>query len=381
MERFRSLGPAWLHPEPQTLNPEPAPYAARVRCGVAGVGSLGQHHARIYASLPAAELAGIYEPDDARAAEICAQHNCRRFATLEELGAACDAVSVVVPTDRHAAVALPLLAQGCHLLIEKPLCASLEEAGQVLAAAQKHQPPRAGRPRGAFQSGDEFPGEGGDASAVHHHGAARALPDAGHGGRRGARPDDSRHRHRAGAGEGADPPHRQRGHQRAVEDRGHRQRPHRIRERLRGQPEREPHEPEKKPGDPRVPGQRLSLARFHEPEGPPGEEERPHRLRAEAEDRPGEARRRQLHPGARDPDREGRAAGDRAAATSWTAWRRPGSRRWARRWAKARSRWPSRSPSRSGLRIKPNEHRGAEKPERKPCRSFSVSSVSPWFKS
>jgi len=125
---------------PKTQNSEPptgvAP--ARVRCGVAGVGSLGQHHARIYASLPAAELTGICDPDDARAAAICAQYHCRRFATLEELGAACDAVSVVVPTDRHAAVALPLLARGCHLLIEKPLCASLAEAGKVLAAAQKH---------------------------------------------------------------------------------------------------------------------------------------------------------------------------------------------------------------------------------------------------
>jgi predicted dehydrogenase len=44
----------------------------------------------------------------------------------------------VVPTDKHALVALPLLAQGCHLLIEKPLCASLEEAEQVLAAARQH---------------------------------------------------------------------------------------------------------------------------------------------------------------------------------------------------------------------------------------------------
>jgi predicted dehydrogenase len=43
---------------------------------------------------------------------------------------------VVVPTDKHAEVALPLLASGAHLLIEKPLCASLEEAEQVLAAAQ-----------------------------------------------------------------------------------------------------------------------------------------------------------------------------------------------------------------------------------------------------
>ena len=110
---------------------------SRIKCGVAGVGSLGQHHARIYASLPGAELAGIFETSDARAAEICAKFNCRRFATLAELGAACEAVSVVVPTDKHEQVALPLLAQGCHLLIEKPLCATLEEATNVLAAAQK----------------------------------------------------------------------------------------------------------------------------------------------------------------------------------------------------------------------------------------------------
>ncbi|RXK52863.1 Gfo/Idh/MocA family oxidoreductase [Oleiharenicola lentus] len=110
---------------------------SRIKCGVVGVGSLGQHHARIYASLPGAELAGIFETSDARAAEICAKFNCRRFTTLEELGAACEAVSVVVPTDKHEIVALPLLAQGCHLLIEKPLCATLEEAAHVLAAAQK----------------------------------------------------------------------------------------------------------------------------------------------------------------------------------------------------------------------------------------------------
>ncbi len=110
----------------------------KVRCGVAGVGSLGQHHARIYASLPNVEFVGIYETSDARAAEICARHGCPRFATLEELGAAADAVSVVVPTDLHEQVALPLLAAGCHLLIEKPICASLAEAERVLAAAQEH---------------------------------------------------------------------------------------------------------------------------------------------------------------------------------------------------------------------------------------------------
>ncbi len=113
--------------------------AAPIRCGVAGVGYLGQHHARIYSSLPGCELTGIFELDDTRAADICARYKCRRFATLEELGAACQAVSVAVPTDKHTAVALPLLKAGCHLLIEKPLCTSLEEAEQILALAKERQ--------------------------------------------------------------------------------------------------------------------------------------------------------------------------------------------------------------------------------------------------
>lgn len=109
--------------------------AAPIRCGVVGTGSLGQHHARIYASLPGAILAGILEADDARAAEICARHGCRRFADLDDLARHCDAASVVVPTPFHADVAVPLLGRGLDLLVEKPLCASLEEAGRILAAA------------------------------------------------------------------------------------------------------------------------------------------------------------------------------------------------------------------------------------------------------
>ncbi len=111
--------------------------APKIRCGVVGVGSLGQHHARIYSTLPGAELTGIFETDKARAAEICGKYGCKHFTSLDELGAACEAVSVVVPTDKHAQVALPLLEKGCHLLIEKPICASLEEAAEVLAAAKR----------------------------------------------------------------------------------------------------------------------------------------------------------------------------------------------------------------------------------------------------
>lgn len=110
----------------------------KLRVGVAGAGYLGQHHVRIYSSLAGCELAGIYEVDELRAAEVAALHGCPRFSSLEELGRNCDAVSVVVPTDRHCEVAIPLLELGCHLLIEKPLCTTLDEAETILSAAKKH---------------------------------------------------------------------------------------------------------------------------------------------------------------------------------------------------------------------------------------------------
>jgi predicted dehydrogenase len=87
--------------------------------------------------LPGVVLAGIYEPNDARASEIVARYHCSRFRSLAEMGQACDAVSVVVPTDKHMQVAVPLLEAGSHLLIEKPLCATRAEAEQILAAAKE----------------------------------------------------------------------------------------------------------------------------------------------------------------------------------------------------------------------------------------------------
>lgn len=109
---------------------------SKVRCGVVGTGYLGQHHARIYSELINCELVGIVEQDTSRAEEICAKYNCKHFNSLQDLASACDAVSIVVPTDQHCEVALPLLGAGCHLLIEKPLCTSLAEAEVILKAAK-----------------------------------------------------------------------------------------------------------------------------------------------------------------------------------------------------------------------------------------------------
>lgn len=109
----------------------------KIRCGVVGVGYLGQHHARIYSELDSTELVGIYDSSRERAEEIAAKCHCKVFDSIEELGRACTAVSVVVPTDKHTQVALPLLDIGCDLLIEKPICTSVEDAEEIVRRARK----------------------------------------------------------------------------------------------------------------------------------------------------------------------------------------------------------------------------------------------------
>ncbi len=108
-----------------------------IKCGVAGVGYLGKHHARIYKSLEGCDLVGVYEPNDEAAGGICEEYQCLRFDSLTELAEACDVISVVCPTDKHAEVALPLMEKGCHLLVEKPLCVSVAEAESMLEQAKK----------------------------------------------------------------------------------------------------------------------------------------------------------------------------------------------------------------------------------------------------
>ncbi|HCR29178.1 MAG TPA: oxidoreductase [Opitutae bacterium] len=109
----------------------------KLKCGVAGVGYLGQHHARLYKEIDGVDLVGIFETNEERAKEVSESYDCPVFSSLTELAEKCDAVSVVVPTDKHYDVAIPLLHAGCHLLIEKPICANVEEASRILAAARE----------------------------------------------------------------------------------------------------------------------------------------------------------------------------------------------------------------------------------------------------
>lgn len=107
-----------------------------IRVGVIGCGAFGRHHARVYAALPGARLAGLYDRDPERAARLAAEHQTRAFPSLPALLAEIDAASVCVPTVAHAEVATAVLALGKHVLIEKPIAPSLAEADAIVAAAR-----------------------------------------------------------------------------------------------------------------------------------------------------------------------------------------------------------------------------------------------------
>lgn len=106
-----------------------------LRVGVVGVGYLGQHHARIYASLPGVVLAGVADARPGRAEEIASRHGCRVFAGPGEMLGEVDAVSVATPTASHREVASAFLEAGRAVLVEKPIAASLPEADRMIAVA------------------------------------------------------------------------------------------------------------------------------------------------------------------------------------------------------------------------------------------------------
>ena len=110
----------------------------KIRTGVVGVGSLGQWHARIYSEMPDVELVGVYDADKKRAQEIAERYHTAAFKTMEALADAAEALNIVVPTDKHRAVAGMVIEKGKHVLVEKPIAASTQEAEELVELAQKH---------------------------------------------------------------------------------------------------------------------------------------------------------------------------------------------------------------------------------------------------
>ncbi|MBI5265972.1 MAG: Gfo/Idh/MocA family oxidoreductase [candidate division Zixibacteria bacterium] len=110
----------------------------RIKTAVVGVGALGKHHLRWMSQLPQSELVGCYDTDMDKAAAHASEYNVRVFASLDELIGNVEAVSIVVPTSRHFAVASQLIEAGIHCLIEKPITSDFTHAATLQELADTH---------------------------------------------------------------------------------------------------------------------------------------------------------------------------------------------------------------------------------------------------
>ncbi|MCB1230653.1 MAG: Gfo/Idh/MocA family oxidoreductase [Verrucomicrobiae bacterium] len=112
--------------------------SGKVRAGVCGVGAIGRNHARIYSELENAELAAIFDADTERARAIADEFGGTVTGTIDEFLAMVDAASVSTPTVTHREIGTALLEAGKHVLVEKPIADSLDDAKALIdLAAEK----------------------------------------------------------------------------------------------------------------------------------------------------------------------------------------------------------------------------------------------------
>ena len=107
----------------------------QLRIGIAGAGHFGRFHALKVAAGRRVKLAGLYDPDAARAAAVGREAGGAPALGLSALLAACDALIVAAPAEVHHAVAAEALRAGLHVLIEKPMASTLAQADELAAMA------------------------------------------------------------------------------------------------------------------------------------------------------------------------------------------------------------------------------------------------------
>jgi len=107
----------------------------KLRIAVIGVGHLGREHARVYAALEEVDLVAVCDINETTGQEIAARHGVKFTRGFRDLFGTVDAVSVATPTVVHHEVTCACLNAGIHVLVEKPIARTLEEADEIIALA------------------------------------------------------------------------------------------------------------------------------------------------------------------------------------------------------------------------------------------------------
>ncbi len=112
--------------------------ADSMRIGVVGVGYLGRFHAQKYARLPEANLIAVVDINQAQSGNVAKTVKAEALTDYRDLFGRVDSVSIVTPTPSHYAIAKDFLERGVHVLLEKPMTQTLEEADHLNELAQKN---------------------------------------------------------------------------------------------------------------------------------------------------------------------------------------------------------------------------------------------------
>ncbi|UCH81704.1 MAG: Gfo/Idh/MocA family oxidoreductase [Nitrospiraceae bacterium] len=108
-----------------------------INVAVIGVGSIGMHHARIYADMDDVKLVGVVDINYDRAHEVASQYNCHAYRDYMEVIDTVDAVSIAVPTTLHFETGMDFLKHNKCILLEKPITSTIAEADSLINEAEK----------------------------------------------------------------------------------------------------------------------------------------------------------------------------------------------------------------------------------------------------
>lgn len=111
----------------------------KINVGVIGVGAMGYNHARVYYRLEEANLVAVSDVSERTLNKVCEKYDAKGYSDYEDLlkDSEIEVVSVCVPTTHHHDVVMKAIEYGKHVLVEKPIAFSLEEAEEMIAAAKE----------------------------------------------------------------------------------------------------------------------------------------------------------------------------------------------------------------------------------------------------
>ncbi|MBE7411907.1 MAG: Gfo/Idh/MocA family oxidoreductase [Leptospiraceae bacterium] len=110
----------------------------KVRVGVIGVGHMGQYHVNVAKQLVDAELVGVYDKDPERSKMISEKYSTSNYSTPDEIIEKSDAVVIAAPTFLHYEISKKALTAKKHVLVEKPVAETVEEAKELVDLSKKN---------------------------------------------------------------------------------------------------------------------------------------------------------------------------------------------------------------------------------------------------